>query len=356
MNLEQLQNSGNILYECVAGSTCYNLNTPQSDIDLRGIFIHPRDRYFNLDDPVEQISDKTNDITYYELKKFMNLASNCNPNIIELLWVNWSNVNIVDPKMLHLFNNRDLFISKKCFYTFTGYAYTQITKAKGRNKWINNPQPEQPPETKDYLYWVPSSNMYNDAYHTDHVFRPKPFGDTSGYKIAKVEKGFNAYRVYSTDESHDFMSSGRPKCTSITIEEELNNFKGIMVFNDVQYDNDKSNHKNYWDWVKNRNEFRWVSQERGEIDYDAKNMMHCLRLIMSTRSILVNGYPQVAFHGEERQFLMDVRNGKFEYEYLMEKCETELEELKILKDESSIPDSVNRKAINRLYKDIMDGA
>jgi predicted nucleotidyltransferase len=354
MNLEQLQNSDNIIFEAVAGSTCYNLNTPQSDIDLRGVFILPKEMYFGLNDPIDQISDKTNDIMYYELRKFMKLASGCNPNIIELLWIADQHVNITRGPMQKILDNRDMFISKKCFHTFTGYAHTQISKAKGRNKWINNPQPEKAPEAKDYLYWVGRSNMYVDAYHTDPVFRPTLMESTKGYKLAKIEHGFNSYRVYSTDESHDFMSSGRPKCTSITFEEELNNFRGVVVFNDVQYDNDKSSHKNYWEWVANRNDARWVSQERGEIDYDAKNMMHCLRLIMSTRSILTTGEPQVRFEGEEKQFLMDVRNGKFEYDYLMEKCESELVELKELKETSTIPDKVNTKAINRLYQDIMN--
>jgi predicted nucleotidyltransferase len=351
MNLEQLNASGNIIFECVAGSVAYNLNTPKSDIDLRGIFID--DDHFSLNDRIEQVSDKTNDITYYELRKFLSLARNCNPNIIELLWVPEQHVSILVGPMKKILQNRDMFISKKCYHTFSGYAHNQISKAKGQNKWINNPQPEERPNPKDYLYWVSSGNMYTDASHVDPAFRPVRMTRTTGYKVANLEKGFNGYRVYSTDESHDFMVGGRPKCSPVTMTEEFNDFAGIAVFNDVQYDHDMANHKNYWTWMKNRNDARWELQEAGKTDYDVKNMMHCMRLVQSTRSILNNGHPQVSFYGAEREFLMDIRRGKFEYQYLMDRCETELEELKVLRDKSSIPKDVKHDDVNNLYKEIM---
>lgn len=356
MNLEQLQNSGLIQFECVAGSTCYNLNTPLSDVDLRGIYVHPKDDYFTLNEPVMQVSDEKSDILYYELKKFIKLASGCNPNIIELLYIDDEHINIKTPLMDKIIENRDMFISKKCYYTFSAYAHAQIKKCKGQNKWINNPQPKERPDPRDYLYGIDKSKFNYTNYVVEGIenfpFRPANMKSTMNMKVARVEHGFNCYRAYYAP-SEDFFKGGKIICKSITKDEERNNFVGLIIFNEVQYEQDVRNWKNYWDWMDKRNEARWVSQEKGDIDYDAKNVMHSMRLIRSTKSILKNGYPQVSFHGEERDFLMKIRNGGFTYDEIIKIVESEMDEIEELKESSNIPYEVNQKDIEQLYKDLM---
>ena len=50
------------------------------------------------------------------------------------------------PEMQQLIAARDIFVSKQCADTHAGYAMSQIKKARGQNKWINNPKPPEPPE------------------------------------------------------------------------------------------------------------------------------------------------------------------------------------------------------------------
>lgn len=139
MNLKELQNSNRIVGEFVSGSHAYGLNVPTSDVDIRGIFINPLDERISLSfaKGSEQVGDEKHDTTYYELARFMELAKDCNPNIIEFLWIPDDCWRIRKPAMNMLIDNRKMFISKKAYYTFSSYAFSQIKKAKGQNKWIN---------------------------------------------------------------------------------------------------------------------------------------------------------------------------------------------------------------------------
>jgi hypothetical protein len=62
----------------------------------------------------------------------------------------------------------------------------------------------------------------------------------------------------------------------------------------------------------------------------------------------------VRFDGEYRDFLMDIRNGKFEYEELMTSLEEDLQELEFLKEESDLQEKVNHKDIGKLYMELVN--
>jgi hypothetical protein len=50
---------------------------------------------------------------------------------------------------------------------------------------------------------------------------------------------------------------------------------------------------------------------------------------------------------------MDIRNGKYKYDYLIKYAEDKMEEIKELFDKSSLPNKTNIKKINSLYFDII---
>src|SRR4051812_7259396 len=84
----------NLLFYTVTGSHAYGMNTPTSDTDYRGLFYAPKDVYlsaFKVIEQVEGFGDKKDSVVY-ELKKYIKLLVDQNPNIMELLWV--------DPKFI----------------------------------------------------------------------------------------------------------------------------------------------------------------------------------------------------------------------------------------------------------------
>jgi predicted nucleotidyltransferase len=73
----------------IGGSHAHGLATEESDIDYRGVFSWPTEKFFLLASPKESIttSDPEPDSTIHELKKFLTLAARGNPDVLELLGV-----------------------------------------------------------------------------------------------------------------------------------------------------------------------------------------------------------------------------------------------------------------------------
>lgn len=135
------------IYETIVGSTAYGLNTPESDIDIKGVAIPGLEHIFGIH-PFEQ-HEITADNTIFSLQKFVHLASNINPNIIEMLYTDETDIVFISKYGRYLRNNANLFLSKRAKYTFGGYAYAQLKRINGHQKWINNPQEQ--PKREDFV-------------------------------------------------------------------------------------------------------------------------------------------------------------------------------------------------------------
>lgn len=370
MNLDMLKKSDRIIFECVAGSHLYNLNNPKSDIDIRGIYVNPPSEYLGLSDPVNQVGDEKHDTTYYSLKRFFELAMNANPNIIELLFVPENHRKICAPVMDTLIANRDMFISKKCFHTHSGYAYSQIGKARGQNKMINHPELSIKPKKETFCWIIPGGEAIDkygisvfdeEAIKTFAMAPCRPLSlkcwkmDLKDFHCASLEHVPNMYRLYFYGDNNSkgvFRGDDMLCVESIPLEDEHDRFYGFLIYNQNEYEKAIIEHRKYNDWISNRNESRWLDQEKGLVEFDAKNMMHCFRLLISGENILKHGFPLVRFEGEQREYLMKIRNGEFEYEYLMKEVEDRMNKLEELCKASTIPHSVNQKKIDELYREI----
>ncbi len=214
-----------ILFECIAGSRAYGTANANSDQEARGIFAVPAREYLNLARPVDQVSDERGNVVYYSLRLVIELLSQANPNILELLFMPDDCVVKTSPEMQQLIAVRDLFVSKECADTHAGYAMSQIKKARGQ-------------------------------------------------------------------------------------------------------------------------------QERGDLDFDAKNMMHTVRLLMSGRSLMATGRPIVRFMGAELELLLTIRAGRRSFEDIVTIAEAILDECERLKQSVSLPDRCDPAAASRLLRDL----
>lgn len=115
-----------LLFETISGSRSQNLATDSSDTDIKGVFYLPKEMFY-CSDYVPQVSNKTNDIVYYELGRFVELLCASNPNILELL--NAPEHVVIYRHPLFMQFNPEWFLSKECVQIFVHYAQGQIKKS-----------------------------------------------------------------------------------------------------------------------------------------------------------------------------------------------------------------------------------
>ena len=116
----------------VAGSRAYGLETPESDSDSRGVCIPGKVYLLGLD-PFEQIQDERGDHVIFGIHKFVRLALECNPNIIELLYTD--DILEISPEGQRLRDIRQLFLSRKVADRFGQYALHQLRRMENHRRW-----------------------------------------------------------------------------------------------------------------------------------------------------------------------------------------------------------------------------
>lgn len=123
------------------GSIAHNMYIPNTDpnsiddIDLMGVFLAPVEHYISITktrETVERFVDKY-DVVSYEYIKFVKLLLKSNPNVLALLWVNDNHYIKIHEYGQVLIDNRDLFVSKVAYKSFTGYAWGQLEKMRKSN-------------------------------------------------------------------------------------------------------------------------------------------------------------------------------------------------------------------------------
>lgn len=340
-----------LIFETVAGSRAYGTARPDSDEDLKGVYVEPARALLTLGERPDQVADGKGDTVYYALRRFLNLALGANPNIIELLFMPDDCVRLIDPVFQPILDARQLFITREAYVSHVRYAQAQIKKARGRNKWINNPQPEKPPVPQDFCWFVP-------ADHGDRMpFRPVHLKDAEvsleECHASSLEHLPNVFRLYHYGPSARGVFRGdNVVCESIPFKDEQKRCIGLLIYNQTAHERAVRDHRNYWTWRENRNEQRWVRQENGELDYDAKNMMHMFRLMLSAEHILTNGQPQVRFEGTQQAYLLSILDGEFSYETLIAEADSLSRRLKRLFESSSLPDNPDVNKAEALLKSV----
>ena len=360
MNLEMLKKSNRIIFECVAGSIAYGTNNIDSDVDTRGIFVWPKDERISLIDIPKEIANESQDIKYYELEKFIKLAADCNPSIIELMYMPEDCIRLKTKTMDKLIENRGLFVSKKAYHTFSGYAFSMLHKAKSQNRFVNNPKSETRPTKEDYCFIIPlSKDMANMSIPSlEMPARPIPLKQTNidlnKYHCAGLEQTNNIYRLYYYGDEARGVFRGDNMLTpdSIPLDDETKRFVGLLIYNEGTFNKELSEWKSYWTWRKERNEKRWKDQENGLFQYDRKNASHCCRLILSGKHILSHGEPIVRFDGSDLQYLRDVKDGKIPYETLMADIDIQMKDLEDVYNKSTLPWGSDIKKVDRLFKEL----
>ncbi len=350
--IDSLESADNplVLFRGIVGSRAYGTQNANSDTDVRGIFVVPSAEYARLVQPPKQVSDERNDRTYYSLVRFCELMAEANPTTMEMLFLPDDCVLKTTPAHSMLVSHRQLFVTQKAVDSHLGYALSQIKKAKGTNKRVWNPWPKEPPQAEDYCLFL------GDA--KGRAIPVKEAGiDLSRCRVARLvgNRAADMFALYDYGEAAD----GGVFHGGMLVEfdgAKLDPAKriGILIYNEQAFNSAKRQHHEYWDWRRNRNESRWIAQERGQMDYDAKNMMHLMRLLMSGESIVTTGEPIVRFEGSRLDTLLSIRRGEWAFDEIMAFAD---EKRGIIESgKSHLPPDWDRAAVDALIAEVMKEA
>lgn len=150
--MSKVEDFGIVIYKTYAGSRSYGTNITTemaekmakenggvpddyiSDTDIRGIFV-PYPKYMFGTEKIEQFNDPNDeDTVYFSLNKFLRLALEGNPNVVEQLFVRDEDVIFMHPLGKELRENRQWFISKNAYGRFGSYAWSQLKKMTVQNE------------------------------------------------------------------------------------------------------------------------------------------------------------------------------------------------------------------------------
>jgi predicted nucleotidyltransferase len=285
------------------GSQAYGTSTPTSDIDVKGLAVPPSKYYYGFLQNFEQAEGKEPyDMVIYGLRKFFKLASDCNPNIIEILNTDPADWVVETPLFRKLWEKRELFLSKKAKFTFSGYAVSQLKRIKGHKKWLLEPPTHRPTREE--------------------------FGLPIKKKMSQSELGATQVLI----------DKGTPLDESV-----------MQLFaKEQQYQSAKRSWEQYQTWKKNRNEKRAALE--AEFGYDCKHAMHLVRLLKMCREILTEGVVKVRRPDAEE--LKAIRAGAWTYDELVEWAEKQDEEMQELYEKSTLPREPRRKELDELCQEV----
>ena len=141
----------NTMYETVVGSVAYGVSDDLSDYDVNGFFIPSTDRLFphlrghilgfDKDPKVPKAfqqhhihtASREYDLNIYSISQYFKLCLENNPNMVDTLYTPRECVLHSTAISEMVRESRDLFLHKRCWPKYKGYAFQQMHKMKGKN-------------------------------------------------------------------------------------------------------------------------------------------------------------------------------------------------------------------------------
>jgi len=357
----------NIIFKTKVGSHAYGTNIEGSDEDFKGVYIQSLED-IAINGYVEQINT-TKDETYYELRRFIELCQSANPTVLELLYSPKDCIITKHPVFDLILEHKDIFLTKKCKYSFGGYAYAQIEKAKGLEKKMNWEASEMTRKTpldfcyiitplgakplKDWLHTQKGKANWQENYGVSVVDKckdlyfiyPDKTGGELGYHGIVSTKTKLAWQELDEEEeviSNDLCLSSIPK--------DQMHLGTVMSYSKDSYTRHCKMYREYTEWLKKRNVQRYVDIENHGQRIDGKNLLHCYRLIET--AIEIAQQKTINVRRPNAEFLIEIRKGKHNLDTLLNGASEKIEVMNKIFDKCDLPHSCDMKFCKELITKI----
>ena len=303
----------NIGYLTLGGSRAYGTNLPTSDIDIRGFYFdNPREVISLKKDSKEEFEDRNTDTVIYSFRKFLTLLAECNPNIIEMLGTRDEEVLFLTDEARWLRENFELFLSKRAYSTFVGYATAQLRRLENALARDSYPQAEK----EEHIL----KSLEAEMLQAKNVFTKFGKNEFSLYTDVSNKENFEKEIFVDCNLSHV------PLRDFLTINSDFNN----MV-------------RNYGKLNKRNN--------KKDEAHLRKHAMHLIRLYLMGIDIIKNH--QIVTYRPEHDLLMAIRNGEMSFEDIF-KLQKELDKnLKLAFEKCTLPDKPDLIKIDDSYYSVI---
>ena len=289
----------NIAYLTLAGSISYGTDNEKSDTDIRGFAVESVDDLLT-GKAFEQVEDRTTDTVIYGLRKFFHLCTGGNPNVIELLGTKPEHILYMNEAGKKVRDNAEIFLSKRAFKSFAGYATAQLRRLQ--NALAHDSYPER--EKNQHILKSIESMMISNREDYEAI----------SFKLTDDEI------LISVDAKELPLRKFLAMNSSLTTM--LNNY-------------DKLNHRN----------------RKKDDEHLNKHAMHLVRLYLTGIDIL-EGRGVITYREKDLPLLRKIRAGEVPFEDIFKMAdEFEVQMLSAYKN-SKLPDNPDVAKIDKLLLEI----
>jgi uncharacterized protein len=306
----------NAIITIETGSHLYGMSTPESDHDYMGVFLPPVDYIFGLKN-VEQVNcgfysknekgkntKEAIDYIIYDIRKYIKLALGCNPNIIELLFVNEKNIKIINSKGRILLENKKNFLSKVAYNKFMGYAQAQRKKMIVKKDTYNN--------LKRFQNFINNLDIKFDNCYLENVL-DVVLGKEYQKSYKLTAKGISVGDIF------------------IPVNIFIKRARKIV--------------NNRCEKIGNREELY------SKYSYDVKFASHAIRLLTQGIELLSTG--NIEFPLRNKNLLLDIRKGKYTLEEVTNMAIEYENIMRSFKDKNVLPEKCNYDKIEKLQMSLL---
>lgn len=309
-----------IMFLTYGGSHAYGTSVEGSDVDLRGCAMNLPNELLGLSS-FEVFNHKQTDTTIYSFNKLMPLLLAGNPNTIEMLGCRPETYFVLSKEGKMLLDNRSLFLSQRVFYSFAGYANSQLRQLYA---YVREGEPTQ--SEKEELLLGSASHMIEGFHSRYPEFSPEHMK----LYLDKPEMEGLDEEIFADIHVTHF---------------PLRQFAGIL--------NELTTTRENYDAMKKRN------RKKDDRALN-KHIMHLFRLYLMAFDILEKG-EIVTYREADHDFLMKARSGYFlqdgalipEFYDLLEQYEKRLQ---YDKEHTILPKNPDMKKVEELMVEINKAA
>jgi predicted nucleotidyltransferase len=357
----------------VAGSRAFGVHHADSDVDVKGVAIPPAAWFHGCIRQFEQategdvIAGFTDDLrgderavvartklegTVFDLRKFLRLATEANPNIIEVLFCRDEEVRLITDVGWRLRAARMLFLSARARHTFAGYATAQLKRIETHRRWLLHPPDHEPTRAEFDLperTVIPADQLSAaaaairarvDAWDVDLSALAEPERLDLQSRIAAL---IAELQITQDDR-------WRAGARAIGIDE---NFL-LLLDRERRYKAARTQWEQYNHWKGHRNAARAEGEAR--FGYDVKHGAHLYRLLKMCREMLLTGEVHVWRGDRDADTIHAIRRGEWPYDRLVgwaKEADAELGEIHAAR-RYVVPDAPDRDAVDALCVELVE--